>query len=319
VSKLIFGDAVKFRDSITAKQRREIKKLYEDWAKSLQRKIDYYHFSSAPSSALQEANLRALQSSLTSQAKVIGNNLRKMIEDNMYLMSEAVVKNNIDFMSMFGFPQKGLSYMFTSVPDEVVRNLVNGNVYKSGWSLSKAIWSDSEKTMKDIYTIVAQGRAQNSSAYEIAKNLEKYVNPNKAKQWNLKMADGRRIYKKSVDYNAQRLARTLTQHTYQQSLIATSQENPFIDQFIWWANGSRSCAECEERDGQIFKGSELPMDHPNGMCTMEPYVDEKKMVNDLSNWVNSEEGTYPEIDEFASKLGYNGEEVSRRGVRNALK
>ena len=58
---------------------------------------------------------------------------------------------------------------------------------------------------------------ENCSYYEIAKDLESYVRPNARLPWNLRMADGKKIYKKQIDYNAQRLARTLVQHGYQQS------------------------------------------------------------------------------------------------------
>jgi len=46
------------------------------------------------------------------------------------------------------------------------------------------------------------------------------------------------------------------------------------------------------------------MDHPNGMCTMEPKVDMDKTVDQLVDWFNGEDGEYPEIDKFASKFGY---------------
>ena len=46
------------------------------------------------------------------------------------------------------------------------------------------------------------------------------------------------------------------------------------------------------------------MDHPNGMCVMEPAVVDN-MVDQLADWFNSPDGTYPEIDEFAGNFGYN--------------
>lgn len=39
------------------------------------------------------------------------------------------------------------------------------------------------------------------------------------------------------------------------------------------------------------------------MCTMEPAVS-KTLVDDITKWYKSPDGTYPEIDEFVSKLGY---------------
>ena len=46
------------------------------------------------------------------------------------------------------------------------------------------------------------------------------------------------------------------------------------------------------------------MDHPNGMCTMEPAIDMDKTIDQLADWIKEPDGTYPEIDEFAKKLGY---------------
>ena len=46
------------------------------------------------------------------------------------------------------------------------------------------------------------------------------------------------------------------------------------------------------------------MDHPNGMCTMEPKIDMDKTIDQLADWFNAEDGTYPEIDKFASNFGY---------------
>ncbi|MEE1301474.1 MAG: ADP-ribosyltransferase, partial [Bacteroidales bacterium] len=108
---------------------------------------------------------------------------------------------------------------------------------------------------------------------------------------------------------AQRLARTLVQHGYQQSFVATTQKNPFITEYIWRSNGSRVCELCLARDGKHYKKDELELDHPNGMCTMEPVVADD-MVDQLANWFNSSDGTYPDIDEFAGNFGYNASKLS---------
>jgi len=58
-----------------------------------------------------------------------------------------------------------------------------------------------------------------------------------------------------------------------------------------------------ERDGRVFQKGNLPMDHPNGMCTIEPVVVDD-MIDQLADWFNSPDGTYPEIDEFAKDFGW---------------
>ena len=81
-----------------------------------------------------------------------------------------------------------------------------------------------------------------------------------------------KIFKKQVDYNAQRLARTLVQHAYQQSIVEVTLNNPFITSYMWISNGSRACEKCIEMDGNIYEKDQLPLDHPNGMCIIEMVV-----------------------------------------------
>lgn len=304
VNKLIFQSADKAKAAITDAAKKDIAKLYQDWADELGEKAKYYKTKQNSSSWLQEMNTKQLQKQLTETSHQISNEVYGIAKDTIYSVSDSVVMANNDWLIKFGFPAQGVNAAFASVPDQIVRRLVTGQIYESGWSLSKAIWTDNEKTLKDIYGIVAKGLAQNMSTYDISKLLESYVSPSKAKQWNLKMPDGVKIYKKSVDYNAQRLVRTLAQHGYQQSFIAVTKDNPFVEDYIWVANGSRTCALCAERDGKHYAKDELPMDHPNGMCTMVPNVDNQKMVDRLADWVNSPDGTYSEIDEFAKQFGY---------------
>lgn len=311
-NELIFKDAEEARDAIMASQKEEIAKLYEDWADEIGERAKYYSHKSNASAPLSERYYKELQKQIKQTSHEVSNEVYSKIKKNMYTIADAVVADNIKWLESFGFSAEGLNAAFSYVPDEVVRNLITGQIYDSGWSLSARIWGDNEQTLKDIYQVMARGIAENKPIYEIAKNLESYVRPSAKLPWNPILAmkntktgeiEYKRIYKKQVDYNAQRLARTLAQHSYQQSFIATTQKNPFITEYIWHSNGSRPCELCQSRDGVHFAKDELPMDHPNGMCTMEPTVAED-MIDQLADWFNSPDGTYPEIDEFAGNFGY---------------
>ena len=310
---LIFRDAEKARDAIVASQKKEIAQLYEDWADEIGERAKYYARKSTASSAVSEMQMKELQKMLRATSHEISNEVYSKIKQNIYLISDHVVSDYIKWMASFGFSESNLSVAFSRVPDNIVRMLITGQIYDSGWSLSKRIWSDNEQTLKSIYQIVAKGVAENKPIYDISKELQSYVSPSRRKNWNPVIAmkntrtgkiEYKRIYKNQVDYNAQRLARTLVQHGYQQSFIATTQKNPFVTEYVWHSNGSRPCELCKSRDGEHYKKTELPMDHPNGMCIMEPVV-AKDMVDQVANWFNSPDGTYPEIDEFAKNFGYN--------------
>ena len=301
---LIFKDAEAVKNAIMDSQKKEIAKLYEDWADDINERAKYYSRKSTASSVVSERQMKELKKQLRATSQEVSNEIYKKIKGNIYTVSDAVVRDNVKWLESFGFAADGLNAAFTYVPHDIVQNLVTGQIYDSGWSLSARIWGDNEATLKDIYQVMAKGLAENKPIYDIAKELEAYVRPSAKLSWNLTAKDGVKIFKKQVDYNAQRLARTLVQHGYQQSFVATTQKNPFITEYIWRSNGSRVCRLCADRDGAHYKKTELPLDHPNGMCTMEPVVADD-MIDQLAEWFNSPDGTFPEIDEFAGNFGYN--------------
>lgn len=316
-NKLTFASAEKVRDSIIDSQKIEIANLYKEWANELGKKAKIYKHKTTPSSWVTENNARQLKKQLEEQSKRVTEEVMLGIKNNMYIISDAVVKDAVKWAKQFGFDEAAISKAYSSVPDYAIRNLITGNVYDTSWSLSQRIWSSNEQNMKQVYQIVAGGLAQNKSIYEICKDLSKYVEPGARKPWNLIAPDGKKIYPRQVDYNAQRLARTLAQHTYQQSFVAVTQNNPFILSYKWIANGSRVCEICADRDGQIFDKGSLPLDHPNGMCVMEP-VEDKDIENKLVDWFNNEDGVYPEIDKFAKEFGYNAKKPSESAINTRM-
>lgn len=302
-NSLIFKDAEAVRDAIMVSQQKQIAGLYEEWADEIGERAKYFSHKSNASAAVSERYMRELQKQIRESSQQVSNEVYGLVKNNIYTVSDAMVKSNAEWFASMGISRQALNGAFSSVPDSVVRKLVTGQIYDSGWSLSKQIWGDNEQTLQDVYRVVAKGMAENRPIYDIAKELENYVRPSAKMSWNTTGKDGVKIFKKSVDYNAQRLARTLVQHGYQQSFIETTKDNPFITDYIWISNGSRVCPLCMERNGKHFKKGELPMDHPNGMCVMEPAVVDD-IVDQLADWVNSSDGTYPDIDNFSKNFGY---------------
>lgn len=303
LNKLIFKDAWEVRDQIDNAQRKKIAGLYKSWADELEAKAKKFDAKSTPSAPMSAMNARELKHLLIAQSNVISQEVDQLIRRDMYVVADAVVKNNVKWLKDLGFGGPHLEGAFANVPTTVVENLASGKVYQGGWSLSQRIWGDNEDTLSKLYEIVGAGRAQNLSTYEITKQLEQYVRPGAKKQWNLKTKDGKRIYPKKVDYNAQRLARTLSQHAYQQSFVATIAKNPMIPKVIWWANGSRVCKICLSLHEQKFDKDKVPLDHPNGMCVLIPDVD-SNIEQQIADWVNAPDGTFQGMDAFAKSMGY---------------
>lgn len=311
------------KKTITKKQLKEIESLYLDWAKEIGKKAEYYKKKNTSSSVISELQMRQLKRQLEEQSKIISNEISEIIKKGMGDMSEEVIKANKELLEALGFSRSKLSSSFSYVPDSVVKALVAGRVYKSKWSLSKSIWGDNEKTLKDIYTIVAKGRAENKTLYDVAKELESYVNPTSKKKWNKtfyvedKLGNKKKytVFKGKVDYNAQRLARTLTQHAYQQSINEVTKDNPFVEKVEWIANGSRVCPICLKRNHKLFDKKHVPMDHPNGMCILNPIFDEDS-DKQIADWIKGKENK--KIDKFAETLSYKAESLRKKDDKESI-
>lgn len=301
---LRLADAESVRNKITSAQRKELQKMYETWADEVGQMANAYSLKSNSSAALQAANLRQLQAQLNKSAHLMDNQIYSEILKNTQNTIVGVLDAHDDWMAKYGLFPAGTPMSMTPVPVDLVNRLATGQVYEGGRNLSKSIWTANELNAKRAYQVVASGVAQNKSMEAIAKELEQFVNPSRRKNWNKTMADGTRIYKGRVDYNAQRLGRTLVQHGYQQTFKEQISYNPFIQQYNWIANGSRVCELCISREeANPWPKDKLPLDHPNGMCIMEPIIAEN-IGDQLIDWYNSPDGTYPEIDSFAKRFGY---------------
>lgn len=293
-------DGEQARLTITKEQEAEISKLYHKVYLNLKKQMDALPLQGegTTSQSLKKTYLNKLIKQLKAEYKSLGEGLEKQIKKGMKDVSSSVVQANDDWLQKVGIKIEG-AYSF--VPSDIVALVSTGKLYGGGWTLSKAIWGESQKHAHDIDTIVASGIAANRSAYDIAKDLEKYVNPSAKKEW-----DWSKVYpgtSKKVDYNAQRLARTMVSHAYQQSLLATTKYNPFVKGYRWRsAHSDRTCELCNERDGQLYSSNDLPLDHPNGMCTFiaELTGDLESIADRLGDWANGADD--PALDEWAKSM-----------------
>lgn len=258
---------------------------------------------------LNTQNLVLLKRNINSRLKQLSSDIKSGIVSDMKTASIAVVEDCRTFLKQMGFKDSEIHNAFNYVPSQIIENIYTGNVYQNGWTFSKAIWRMEEQTRGKINELVAKGTAQGKSAYEVAKDVEKFVDPKAKKQSRrITWTDPRTGKKDSfyfgqVDYNAQRLARTLIGHAYQQSFRRVNEKDPFVTAYIWHSAGihGRTCEICLERDGKLFKKDELPDDHPNGMCTYEAYIPDSMtdIADKIADWYDAPYGTYPDIDAYA--------------------
>lgn len=298
-SLLNLKSAEEVRLNVSIKQQREIRSLYKRLAQQAQEQAEKLKSKTNISSVLRQEYLNKLANQLTDASDEVGQEIDRVIRSGMKTTAQGVVDAQRKFLSKIGiFDIEGA---FSYVPNQIVTSIATGNIYDDNWTLSAAIWGMSKKTHKDINKIIAEGVALNKSAYDIAKDLEKYVNPAARKEW-----DWSKVYpgtNKVIDYNAQRLARTLVAHAYQQSLERTCEKNPFVTGYKWVsANSDRTCELCKERDGKIYEKGDLPLDHPNGLCTFIAVIPDSMtdISNRLADWAKGKSDSA--LDEFAESL-----------------
>ncbi len=284
----VFKNAVAIKDGLTKKQAKAISALYVDWADQIQALADQYAKKQAPSYGLESLYQQQLKKQVTEMSKQVANGVYSETNANLYTVADAVVADSAAWLKGAGLGDDALDAAFSGIQQSTVNALLTGSVYgKPGtWSLSRSIWGDNEDTLKKLYQIVAQGSVMQMPTGKIAEALSMFVNPNKKFEWS--GPDGYPpIYAKKVDYSSQRLARTLLQHCYQETFVATCKKNPLVTKIRYVANGSRVCDICKARDGKEYAVTKVPLDHPNGMCVLEPVLDTKQ-YDKLVDWVKGD-------------------------------
>ena len=287
---------------LAKKQEKQIKQIYNDMYLNVSKKLQ----KSNPGS-LNERYLDQLRKDLEDEIRTVNTKVSKIIKKNTETSSELANNVQLDFfMSINDKYDLNLgptfSSMFTKIPKQAMNEILFGKVYKDNKGLSDRIWQYTNKFEKDIDYIIAQGIANKKSIYEIAKDLEKYVNPNAVKDW-----EWRKVYpnsNKKIDYNAQRLARTAINHAFQQAQKRSCSKNPYVEGIKWiTSNSHRTCELCKSRNGTIYKVNEVPLDHPNGLCTTVPEIPMTldEIGTELREWINGESNS--KLDKWFSEHG----------------
>ena len=308
-----FVRSTEYRRELGLKRKRAIRKMYSDIAAETEKKIRDIEQAGkwSGTTVLQMKHLRDLQKSIEASLKDLGNSLEKDILSDMKKIAEVTCTDVAGFLRRSG---AGVGMSLANVPDKVVRNIVSGNIYGQRWTFSKAIWNDYSKASGDLALIVSKGLAAQKPIYDIAKDLEKYVNPAVRKDY-----DWSRLYpgsKKQVDYNAYRLAQTMSTHAHQQAVIISCKEDPLVDGVEWRSSGSsRVCPLCEQRNGEVFPLDKCPMDHPMGQCILIPHI--KKTGNDPHK--DAADSASDSFEQEFRERQRQSEEARRKAVEDAEK
>lgn len=219
-------------------------------------------------------------------AEQIYNELELIVKQYNADMSSTIETMQAEIMMSMNIFEKGDYYEFKEAVDKavnvanrkIVQQMIEGKVYHDGKGLDKRIWDSSKMSGTKMRDAINSCIAQGMGAAEMSQNLKEFAmgghhtwSRNKIRE---KLGDGyaRKYGSGGLDYEALRLARTTLTHQAQISVINSSKINPYLQFVKWHSNhqAGRTCQQCIDRDGQLFKIDEVPLDHPNGMCWIQP-------------------------------------------------
>lgn len=304
----LVAEAERKRIQITRRQQQQIAKLYQDIANDMGKEI-----ARKSEKTLTYRWLKDYAKSLKGQSKQIYADLQGIVSAGILDTASAITGAEQRF---WGGIAPGMSERFrdtfSSIPQSCVDELMNGGIYKDFAGLSERLWNYKGKFDRDIGYIIDRGIIQQKSAYDLAKDLEMYVDPRAAKPW-----EWRKVYpncNKVVDYNAQRLARTSVTHAYQLSFQRSTRDNPFIEKYQWHSsNAGKTCELCKKRDGKMFPKDRIPLDHPNGMCVITAVIPKSmdEIAEELSDWAAGKRN--PELDRWLGRYNLRASAGDRAG------
>lgn len=279
---------------ITAQQTRDIAKIYRDIAEDLARESARHQ-----KTTLTYRWLTDYAKNLRKESKAVFAGQRDLITGNLRTAAQVTVDAQRKFFSATA-PQLSSRFtdVFSRVQQTAVNELISGSIYENFAGLSERLWNYRGSFNRDISEVINRGIIAKKPAFDLAKDLEMYLNPDARKPWNWG-----RVYpgvSRKVDYSAQRLARTSCTHAYQLALERSTRDNPFVEEYQWLVSNdhARICELCLSRNGKYYAKGTLPLDHPNGMCTVIPVVRKSydEIAAELADWVNGAEN--PALDNW---------------------
>lgn len=283
------------------------KKVGEDYSKKLEQNgnIDEYTLKQH-----EEYFKKEYERVAKATESIIKTKVKRMIKDTV----DAQEKNINDLSKKFGL-NFGTTFKdkFSTVNEDALRMILTGKVYKDNISISERIWNNKNKVNKKI----AEMLAQKKHPIDISREIEQFVNPNKRKYTDAK--DFLKVHNK-VEYNALRLSRTYINHAYQEAAKDTSEANPFIKKLIWKSSHHKNmCGMCAARDGKEYNPKDMPLDHPNGMCSFTYKTDDlEDTAKKLNEWLNGKENK--ELDKwYNDNFGKSSKNTNKSKINKSKK
>lgn len=235
------------------------------------------------------------------------NQLYKQLQDQSAICNEKVPKRILDKYAQISKSisdnaefNKMVDKSVNVTSKEIVEQMIKGQIYKDGMGLDSRLWHSVNASGQKIEDAITSCLARGVGSAEASKTIAQFAKEGHHTWDKKKIREklGSKYAEKygtgGLDYEALRLMRTTTTHMAQLSAINSHKVNPYSNAVIYHIGhaGSRTCAMCKERNGKKFKLEDVPLDHPNGLCWLEPFmsVDGKNpasladLMDDMNNY-----------------------------------
>jgi hypothetical protein len=166
-------------------------------------------------------------------------------------------------------------------------------VREDGYRLSDRVWRGGRRMREEIDNTIRDAISKGQSAEQLARRLERYIDPAHAPtRWSRNGVHKRSIQRSPyAASSARRLARTEIMHAYGMATIESTRATPGSIGIKWATSGQHPAPdECDDnasRDGYNLGRGVYPFDnvprypnHANCMCNLQPVMGSREDVLD---------------------------------------
>jgi hypothetical protein len=251
---------------------------------------------------------REIQNIIEKMIMNINSGIRTELKTTATEISRKYAVTAAEYASSYGLDISG---SFSKVNIQAVNNVVS-RVWSDGQTFSKRIWKLQKSAEYGVKDIITTGIARGRGVAEMERDLRAFlVDP--------KLAPGKR----SVNWEATRLAKTEVNNTYRESQVISNDVNPITDGIHWNLAKSHTVPDiCDAyAEANMFgKGAGnypakmTPVDHPNGNCFL---TDNLRPVRDWNK--PKEESGSPNIPDISQIERFSGlSEKSSNNIKKAI-
>lgn len=310
-----FENSGKQRESIVHTQKKQILMMYRALHKEVKNVLEKSKLpdSFKTSGYLKKVFIASIENNLEGPVDGVISQVDSVTKQNMKDAAIAVMEDDKEFLREIGIDDELIEDVHDldeETIEEIISMISSGQLYDKKWSLSDFSKREKEKIMSDIQKIVKKCVEEEMNFSEIKKYLDIYFNPDKQKDSNFfKLFPG---VKGKIYYDVMRTMTTLVGHSYEETFVNTTIDNPFIEGYRWITSGSdRVCPVCIDRESTdkfglgvgIFPKDKLPLDHPNGMCTFDPVyiMPTGEIVREIDLWKQGKGSMKDKINKWLKK------------------